>query len=181
VNVNEPILGVPRTDVRLVAHDPRWVEFYEIAANELRDCLGSRMTAVEHIGSTAIPGLEAKPIIDIMVGVTSLDVPKEFVSDLQRIGYEHRTADTVVGRLFFAKGPERNRTHNLSVCESGSNFWIGHVAFRDALRANPELAQQYGTLKRRLAQQYPHNRLAYTEAKEPFILSVMGNTASDAQ
>ena len=124
------------------------------------------------------PRLEAKPIIDIMVGVASLNVSDEFITDLQRIGYEHRRSDTIIGRLFFAKGPESNRTHNLSVCETGSPFWVGRVAFREALRANQELAQQYGTLKRLLAQQYPHNRLAYTEAKEPFILSVIASTQS---
>jgi len=178
---NEPVLGVPRTDVRLVSHDPRWVELYRVAVKELSVCLGSRITGVEHIGSTAIPDLEAKPIIDIMVGVASLNVSDEFIADLERIGYEHRNSDTVIGRLFFAKGPESNRTHNLSVCESGSPFWVGRVAFRDALRANQELAQQYGTLKRLLAQQYPHNRLAYTEAKEPFILAVMASTKSSAR
>ena|SRR5260221_1209415 len=68
---NEPVLGVPRTDVRLVPFDPRWVELYRIAVSELRDCLGYRMTAVEHIGCTAIPGFDAKPFIDIMVGVAS--------------------------------------------------------------------------------------------------------------
>jgi len=133
------------------------------------------MSAVEHIGSTAIPGLDAKPIIDIMAGVASLDVSKEFIADLQGVGYQHRNLDAVPGRLFFAKGSESNRTHNLSVCETGSRFWVGRIAFRDALRSNPEWAREYGTLKRRLAQQYPHNRLAYTQAKEPFIVSVMAN------
>jgi GrpB-like predicted nucleotidyltransferase (UPF0157 family) len=104
---DEPTLGVPRNDVRLVPYDPRWVEAYRIAVSELQDCLGGRISTVEHIGSTAIP------------------------------------------------------------------FWVGRIAFRDALRSNPEWAQEYGTLKRRLAQQYPHNRLAYTQAKEPFIVSVM--------
>jgi GrpB-like predicted nucleotidyltransferase (UPF0157 family) len=108
-----------------------------------------------------------------MAGVASLDVSKEVIADLQGIGYQHRNSDTVPGRLFFAKESESNRTHNLSVCENGSTFWVGRIAFRDALRSNPEWAQEYGTLKRRLAQQYPHNRLAYTQAKEPFIVSVM--------
>jgi GrpB-like predicted nucleotidyltransferase (UPF0157 family) len=130
---------------------------------------------VEHIGSTAIPGLDAKPINDIMAGVASLDVSKEFIADLQGIRYQHRNSDTVPGRLFFAKGPASDRTHNLSVCETGSTFWVGRIAFRDALRNNPEWAREYGTLKRRLAQRYPHNRLAYTQAKEPFIVSAMAN------
>jgi len=162
-------------------HDPRWVELYRIAVNELRECLGGRITAVEHIGSTAIPGLDAKPIIDIMAGGVSLNVSKGLITDLQRIGYEHRNSDMVLGRLFFAKGTESHRTHNLSVCELGSTFWVGRIAFRDALRTHKEWAQQYGALKRRLAQQYPHNRLAYSEAKEPFILSVMAKSQPDAR
>src|SRR6266700_4316799 len=106
---NEPTLGVPRTDVRLLPYDPRWVDLYRLAADELRDCLRDRIAAVEHIGSTAIPGLDAKPIIDIMAGVASLNVSRDFIADLRGIGYQHRISDAVPGRLFFAKGSEGNR------------------------------------------------------------------------
>ena len=85
----------------------------------------------------------------------------------------------MVGRIFFVKGIEHNRTHNLSVCESGSSFWDGRIAFRDALRADPILTQEYGALKRKLAQQYPRDRSAYTEAKAPFILAVMASARCD--
>jgi GrpB-like predicted nucleotidyltransferase (UPF0157 family) len=171
----EPVLGLPRNEVRLVKHDPRWAQLYELAAAALRECLGERLRGIEHIGSTAIPGVDAKPILDLMAAVPCLNLPDEVFSDLGNIGYQHRNLDTVPGRLFFAKGPEIARTHHLSVCEVGSPFWSSHLAFRDALRGDEQLAQEYAALKRRLAQQFPYDRLAYTEAKEGFILSVIAS------
>jgi GrpB-like predicted nucleotidyltransferase (UPF0157 family) len=174
----EPVLGLPRDEVRLVKHHPRWAQLYELAAADLRHCLGGRVRGIEHIGSTAIPGIDAKPILDLMAAVPCLKLSDELLSDLGNIGYQHRNLDAVPGRLFFAKGPETARTHNLSVCEVGSPFWISHLAFRDALRGNERLAQEYAALKRRLALQFPHNRLAYTEAKEGFILSVIASRSA---
>jgi GrpB-like predicted nucleotidyltransferase (UPF0157 family) len=171
--MNELILGVPRSQVRLASHDPRWLDCYTAAAIDLKKCLGNRLTAIEHVGSTAVPGLDAKPIIDIMVGVASLDLPPGFMTDLERLGYEHHPADMVAGRVFLSKGPESGRTHHLSVCEVGSHFWRRQIAFRDALRADPNLRQQYAALKQQLAQRYPRDRAAYTAAKEPFIHTVM--------
>jgi len=171
--MKELILGVPRSHVRLVPHDPRWLLCYTAAEIELRRCLGHRLIAIEHVGSTAVPGLDAKPIIDIMVGVASLDLPPGLMADLEQLGYEHQPADTVTGRVFFSKGPESGRTHHLSVCEVGSHCWLRQTAFRDALRADPLLRQQYADLKQQLAQRYPRDRAAYTAAKEPFIHTVM--------
>jgi GrpB-like predicted nucleotidyltransferase (UPF0157 family) len=171
--MNELILGVPRSEVRLASHDPRWLDCYTAAANDLKECLGNRLIAIEHVGSTAVPGLDAKPIIDIMVGVASLDLAPGFMANLEQLGYEHHPADTVAGRVFFSKGPESARTHHLSVCEVASDFWLRQTAFRDALRADSLLRQQYAALKQQLAQRYPRDRIAYTAAKEPFIHTVM--------
>lgn len=172
-DARQSTLGLPRHDVRLVTHDPRWPALYELAAVELRACLGERIRDIEHIGSTAIPGLEAKPILDLMVAVSGLPLSEDFHGDLHDIGYQYRDLDTVPGRLFFAKGPESARTHYLSVCEVGSPFWISHLAFRDALRSDERLAQEYAALKRRLAQQFPHDRFEYSDAKAQFIRSVI--------
>jgi len=171
--MNELILGVPRSEVRLASHDPRWLDCYTAAANDLKECLGNRLIAIEHVGSTAVPGLDAKPIIDIMVGVASLDLAPDLMANLEQLGYEHQPADTVAGRVFFSKGPESGRTHHLSVCQVGSDFWLRQTAFRDALRADSLLRQQYAALKQQLAQRYPRDRIAYTSAKGPFIHTVM--------
>jgi GrpB-like predicted nucleotidyltransferase (UPF0157 family) len=172
----EPVLGLPRHEVRLVEHDPRWAQLYDLAAADLRHCLGERVRGIEHIGSTAIPGIDAKPILDLIAAVPCVNLSDKEISDLGNIGYQHRNLDTVPGRLFFAKGLETARTHYLSVCEVGSPFWISHLAFRDALRGNERLAQEYAALKRRLAQQFPHNRFAYNDAKQGFILSIIGES-----
>lgn len=170
-----PILGLSPHEVRLVPHDPRWLALYEHAAAELRACLGKRVSDIEHIGSTAIPGLEAKPILDLMAAVVTLPVSEDSRRDLRDIGYEHRDRDPVPGRLFFVRGPESARTHSLSVCEVGSSFWLSHIAFRDALKADDRLTKEYAALKRRLAQQFPQDRLRYTDAKAPFIRSVIAH------
>jgi GrpB-like predicted nucleotidyltransferase (UPF0157 family) len=171
----KPFLGLSRNEVRLVKHDPRWAQLYQLAAADLRHCLGERIRGIEHIGSTAIPGIYAKPILDLMAAVPCLNLSNEVLGDLGNIGYQHWKLDAIPGRLAFAKGTETVRTHHLSVCEVGSPFWISHVAFRDALRGDERLAEEYSTLKRRLALQFPHDRVAYTDAKEGFILSVIAS------
>jgi GrpB-like predicted nucleotidyltransferase (UPF0157 family) len=169
----EPPLGLPRGKVCLVSHDPRWSKLYQYAEADLRRCLGTWVVAMEHIGSTAIAGLEAKPILDLMIAVRSLQLPSEVFTKLYDIGYEHRDQDTVPGRRFFAKGAETARIHYLSVCESESTFWKSHIEFRDKLRADARLARDYAHLKRQLAQQFPDDRHAYANAKESFIHSVI--------
>jgi GrpB-like predicted nucleotidyltransferase (UPF0157 family) len=157
----------------VVSHDPRWGELYQSAAADLRRCLGDWIVAIAHIGSTAVAGLDAKPILDLMLAVRSLQLPREVFRKLSDIGYEHRAEDTVPDRLFFAKGDEGARTHYLSICESESAFWTSHIAFRDLLRADDRLARQYATLKHQLAERFPDDRSAYGNAKELFIRSVI--------
>jgi GrpB-like predicted nucleotidyltransferase (UPF0157 family) len=147
----EPPLGLPRGKVSVVSHDPRWGEL---------------------IGSTAVAGLDAKPILDLMLAMRSLQVPRDVFRKLSDIGYEHRAADPVPDRLFFAKGDEGARTHYLSICEFESAFWTSHIDFRDRLRADNRLAREYAALKHELAERFPDDRSAYTNAKECFIRSV---------
>jgi GrpB-like predicted nucleotidyltransferase (UPF0157 family) len=92
---------------------------------------------------------------------------------LAELGYKHRPLDTVPDRLFFAKDTNGLRTHNLSVCVFGSDFWVGHLKFRDRLRADEKLARDYVRLKRVLAERFPRDRVAYTDAKEQFIAAAL--------
>jgi len=131
--------------------------------------LGSAVGQIEHVGSTSVPGMIAKPIIDMIAAVERLSSASTFVPVLERLGYEHRPNDPVPGRLFFALGPRTQRTHHLSLAEVASSFWHEHIAFRDCLLANRSVAEQYASLKQRLAAQFGHDRPSYTAAKEEFI------------
>jgi GrpB-like predicted nucleotidyltransferase (UPF0157 family) len=151
---------------------------FDVAASELASAIGAWAKGIEHIGSTAVPGLVAKPVLDIMAGVATLHVPKEFFVRVAAIGFEHRPLDTVEGRLFFARGPTALRTHNLSVCEFHSDFWNERVLFRDRLRADLDLAKAYESLKLELARRFPNDRVKYTDAKAEFIETMVKRNAS---
>ncbi|HWZ91183.1 MAG TPA: GrpB family protein, partial [Polyangiaceae bacterium] len=107
-------IGLQRKTVRVVGYDSTWPTLYQSEASLIRARLGFEVCNVAHIGSTAVPGLEAKPIIDIMLGVRSLRVPEALFAALSELGYEHRPYDDISDRLFFAKAVGALRTHNLS-------------------------------------------------------------------
>jgi GrpB-like predicted nucleotidyltransferase (UPF0157 family) len=133
--------------------------------------------AIEHVGSTAICGLSAKPIIDIAVAVREIAYASKCVTLLEQIGYEYRGEQGITGRHFFAKGDPR--THHLHMVELSSDFWVGHLLFRNYLRQHRETAEEYERLKRDLAQKHKENREAYTEGKVPFIEGVVKAARSD--
>jgi GrpB-like predicted nucleotidyltransferase (UPF0157 family) len=163
------VFGLARREVRLVPHDPRWAEAYRREAERLRHALGVHALAIAHIGSTAVPGLPAKPLLDIMVAITSLEERDAVIPLLERAGYEFRPHDALPERLFFIlEAPEARRV-NLSLAAWDSAFWRDHLAFRDILRACPDLADAYARLKAELAERYPDDRLAYTAAKGEFV------------
>lgn len=165
--------GLARREVRLAPHDPRWAEGYRREAERLRQALGAHALELAHIGSTAVPGLPAKPLLDIMVAITSLDERDKVIPLLERSGYELRPHDTLLERLFFIAGAPEVRRVNLSLVERDSTFWRDHLAFRDILRAHPDVAAAYARLKAGLAERYPDDRLAYTAAKGEFVANVL--------
>jgi GrpB-like predicted nucleotidyltransferase (UPF0157 family) len=167
-------LGLARGTVRLVQHDPRWASAYLREAAILRRALGSDAGEIEHIGSTAVAGMDAKPIIDLMVAMPLLRAPASLYDALRTLGYEHRPDDEDVSdRLFFAKGSRDNRTHHLSACTADSTFWRIHLYFRDKLRTDAALAEEYRVLKRGLAARHASDRAAYTEGKARFVARVV--------
>ena len=173
-------IGLERKTVRLVPHDSRWSGFFDLEAALIRARLGADACDVAHVGSTAVPGLEAKPVIDVLLGIPSLRAPASLFVALAELGYEHRPLDEVSERLFFRKDSGELRTHNLSACETNSEFWSAHLRFRDCLRSNPELAQSYVHLKRILMAKYPNDRVAYTDAKDEFIAAVLSASTAGA-
>lgn len=166
------MIGLERGIVELVPYQAEWTKRYEREVGRLTDIAGDRFVEFEHIGSTAIEGMPAKPIIDILAVVENLDEAEAVSSVLEKHGYERRP-DTVGERLFFTKGPRSNRTVYLSIAEMGSDFYAEKIAFRDYLRENPELAKRYASVNKRLAEEYPEDRDRYTADKGEFIRGVL--------
>ena len=165
------ILGLQRGIVALISHRPEWKLAFEAEKAELRRILGPSLR-IEHVGSTAVAGLDAKPIIDIAVAVTSLTDVDQYVESLRQLGYEYRGEAGVPGRRFFVKGPEEKRTTHLHFGEPDQEF-ASLVKFRDALRHNPRLVKQYSQLKGKLAQDFANDRKRYTSGKHDFIQKVL--------
>ena len=159
--------------VRIAVYDLRWASMFEEARSEIVGRCGALVVAVEHIGSTSVPGLAAKPIIDIMAAVERLDDARALIDPLAAIGFEFVPKNEAPGRLFFRRGLRGAGTHHLHVVELGSWEWRRHLLFRDHLRAHPERAADYERLKRELAATHGPDRGAYTDAKTPFIESVV--------
>ena len=126
---------------------------------------------LEHIGSTSVPGLAGKPLIDILAGVPPRDPRAPYVAALIQLGYEHLGAFGIPGRDYFRRGTPR--THHVHLFSWSSDAWRDHLLFRDYLRAHPDVAQEYAALKRELAAMFADDPPRYSEEKGPFIKSVL--------
>jgi len=153
-------------------YDPRWPEQFELLRSRVAAKLGALTAAIDHIGSTAIPGLAAKPIIDIDVLLHSVADLPEAIRRLAILGYQHRGDLGVPGREAFHP-PFNDLAHHLYLHGPESREYIRHITFRNHLRANPEDAQAYERLKRALAQEYRNNREAYNLAKTEFVEAIL--------
>jgi GrpB-like predicted nucleotidyltransferase (UPF0157 family) len=160
--------------VRIVDPEPAWPA---LAARELRrieEAVGDVAVRAEHVGSTAVPGLAAKPIVDLQLSVDAIEPPERYVVSLTGLGYLFVPAPESPDYHFFAKPPERPRTYHLHVCEAGSEHELRHVAVRDFLRAHPDEAARYATLKRELVARHPQDRLAYIAGKDEYMTDLEG-------
>jgi len=173
------MIGLNRGTVQVVPYQPVWKELFETEAVKLRSALGNHLLQIEHVGSTSIEGMDAKPIIDIIVALKSLDKTKAFVPVLQTLGYNHKEDDDVPERVFFVKGSRSKRTYHLSLTELASGYWRAHILFRDYLQTLGDVAEEYRQLKRALAEQYPDDRGSYTAGKERFIERVLKLAATE--
>ena len=149
---------------------------YEAEKHRILEVVGDKITGIEHLGSTAVPGIGAKPTIDIMVAVNSLSDAEECIAPLQRIGYEYQPEHekSWPERRFFRRGnPPIEQHYRLHMVEQMSDFWKRHLLFRNHLRLHPKAAQDYYELKKRLAHKYGSDREGYTAAKTSFVESVV--------
>lgn len=158
--------------VRLAQHDPAWATRFREEADLLQATIGAWITGgIHHIGSTAVPGLDAKPIIDIAVGVESLEASRPCIDRLSKIEYLYSPYRGEVMHWFCKPDPAK-RTHHLHLIPAGSARIEDEIVFRDYLRSHPACAAEYGDLKRRLAAEHAEDREAYTSAKADFVESV---------
>jgi GrpB-like predicted nucleotidyltransferase (UPF0157 family) len=158
--------------IHIVDYDPRWPAMFDVERGRLFDIVIEWVSGIEHIGSTSVPGLGAKPVIDMLVGVRALaDADAHCIRPICGLGYEYISDfETVMPfrRYFRRLTDEKNHSHHIHLVEQGSEFWERHLLFRDYLRAHPQQAHEYERLKRRLAPQFS-DRNDYAQAKTEFI------------
>lgn len=166
-------IGLKRGTVRLEQHQAAWTTLFQQEKAELASVLSAYRVEIEHVGSTAIQTIDAKPILDMLLGLPSLSDEALIGPLLEARGYLSRGEQGVPERVLYVKGPETNRTHHLHVTSHNSPFWLENIYFRDTLNANPEMARAYHQLKQQLAAQYANDRAAYSAGKSAFIKAVL--------
>lgn len=162
--------------VEIVSSDPHWLAKYAAERDRILAATKDLFVGFEHIGSTAVPGLAAKPIIDMMGGLRSLDDAPRCVEVIVGLGYEYvpEFEDVFPERRYFRTcSSEGRRTHQLHVVTFGGDWWLRHIQFRDVLRADGEIRKTYEQLKLNLAAQHANDRMAYTDGKDEFIAAVL--------
>lgn len=159
--------------IEVVTYDPAWPSKFEEERVLLEGLLAPWMVAdIEHVGSTAVPGLAAKPVIDIMVPVESLAASTGSIEAASHAGYTYWPYKADVMH-WFCKPSAAHRTHHLHIVPFESPLWFDRLCFRDALRSDSKLAEQYAELKLHLEKQYREDREAYTEGKTDFVAAVL--------
>jgi len=166
------MLGLERGLVKLEPYNDKWSKLFD----EERELLSSRLKeliiAIEHVGSTSIEGLFAKPIIDIAIGVSSLDVIIELKEKVKALGYVEVPV-SLDGKHVFARYKEKKITHFLHVMIYNQNLWIDQISFRDYLRSDLDAKIEYIKLKEKLANKYPNDVVSYTNEKKEFVNSIL--------
>ena len=164
------MLGLTRGTVVLGEHEESWIKQAEETISLLKRILGEAAVDIQHAGSTAVPGLMAKPIIDIIIGVRALDDLDPFLEEMDKAGVREAGQDLVGQRLFVMGDFEKNtRSHHIHAVIWNAAPWKNYILFRDYLRAFDEKRAEYEAEKRRLAALYPNDRNAYTGAKAAMI------------
>ena len=157
-------------NVEVVPHDPRWRDAFEAEAKQIAAALGQNVVAIHHIGSTAIPDIHAKPVIDVLVEVTDIAQLDARSVAMESGGYQVMGEHGIPGRRYFRKDDRHGiRTHQIHAFQAGSAEAERHLAFRDYMIAHPADARAYGELKRKLAEEYPWDMDGYVDGKDGFI------------
>jgi GrpB-like predicted nucleotidyltransferase (UPF0157 family) len=164
--------------VAVVDYDPDWPARFAEERVRLAQAFGDDAVLIEHIGGTSIPGLAAKPIIDVVVAARNLPLPSERIAAMEALGYEHMGEYGIAGRAYFRRRLPRPRTHHVHVYATGSDRIADHLLFRDYLRARPAVATRYADLKRKLASQNLDGA-AFQAGKSTFIAETLERARRD--
>jgi GrpB-like predicted nucleotidyltransferase (UPF0157 family) len=159
-------------EVELVPHNPEWSHLADEEAKRIMEQLSIPVIGIYHIGSTSVPGIKAKPILDFVIEVEILDDFIQSAEVLEELNYVSKGEYGIPGRQFFTKDTDGERSHHLHVFQQGHPDIERHLVFRDFLRANPGAAHEYEIIKEKLAKRFPKESSSYTEAKSDFILSM---------
>jgi GrpB-like predicted nucleotidyltransferase (UPF0157 family) len=168
----EPIIGLEPGTVRVLPYQPEWARLFEEEHDRLEAAVGDFVLELEHIGSTSVPGLPAKPIIDIGIAVRDFEAAFVCVAPIEALGYVYRGENGIPRRHYFRKGYPL-RTHHIHMVEVESTEWAQQILFRDYLRGHPGARRQYADLKIDLARRFPKDRDAYLAAKAPLIREIL--------
>lgn len=159
--------------IKLVPHNAKWRQEFQQEAKDISDALETNVADVHHIGSTAIPGIHAKPILDLLLVVEDIRILDEKQPSMEAMGYEALGEFGIPGRRYFRRdNPFGERTHQIHAFENGSPQIKRHLAFRDYMIDNPDTAQEYSDLKRELAAKYPDDIESYMDGKDAFIKDI---------
>jgi GrpB-like predicted nucleotidyltransferase (UPF0157 family) len=182
VEAGARLMGEERPEpepIEIVAYDPAWPGRFEQMRARLAAALGPVAVRIDHVGSTAVPGLAAKPIVDIQVSVPDVADAAAFTAAIEQQGFQSRMVEP--GHHYFRPPPGIPREYQVHVCSVGSRWERVHLLFRDYLRSHPGAAADYEALKRRLAAEHTWARIAYNDAKGPFIDGVVAQAEEWAE
>lgn len=163
--------GVFMRKVEVLPHQVEWSNMFRDESRKITNVFEKDILNVFHIGSTAIPNIKAKPVIDIMVEVINIENVDNFNNDMKQLGYEALGENGIPNRRFFKKGGD-NRTHHVHIFEQGNEEISRHLRFRDYMIAHPEEAMKYSQLKEYLAEKFPNNIEKYIEGKNNYIKEI---------
>jgi GrpB-like predicted nucleotidyltransferase (UPF0157 family) len=174
------MIGLKRHTVMIVDHDPDWIRLAFDACQAVRSACGDLLADVQHVGSTAVPDLQAKPILDLVAAVATFDSVPALIPRLADLGYSYRRYDKDArGHLFVLDSSPDVRLIHLHVVEHTGKQWRNYLFFRDTLRTRPAIRKEYAHLKRNLADTYPDDRESYTASKSAFIRKVLESNGPD--
>ncbi len=166
--------GIPKRSFNLSPYKKEWKDLFEHESFLLKEALGDNVLLIEHHGSTSIPNMYAKPIIDIMLAVISLKAANELIPLIESLGYVHEGHDFIPERVFFVKiSSSEYRTHHLSLTTLYSAFWKDQLSFRNYLRKDDQAAHEYMNLKKQIAKDYNKTQKIDLSAKTDFVNNVL--------
>lgn len=172
-------IGLNKNIVRLQSHDTTWQEIFNEAKKDLTNLLSNYSIEIEHIGSTSINGIDAKPIIDIAIGISDINLTHQIIPILENNNYIYRGDSRENGGHLFVKEKEVEvRTHHVHIVDVKDSQWKDYLYFRDKLRKDNALKLDYQNLKRTLAEKYKQDRKSYTKGKNDFIKSILEKESS---